>query len=378
VRSLALLAGALDDSWELHALAPRGPAARVLACSGVRVHEAPVPAIVHTWDAQYHGLRWLVLGRELSLVPAHTRALRRALREIRPAIVHMNDSVAIASAAIAAREGVPVVWHLRSALANGGRDMRSRWICDRLDRYGAAAVAIDEDVAATFSLRIPLHVVPNPVMVEAGPEAALGIPGGRIVIGSFGYLRRLKGWPELLGALRILVDSGIEAHVAFVGGPIRPATAFRWPRGLVLRASGVPDEETDFRRTVADLGLEPYVTVIPFVADPMPYLRAADIVVFPNQGVGLGRPVLEGLALGKPVVASGSRRGAGFIVPGETGLLVTKPGAGPLAEALAQLVADPELRGRLGAEAARHVSPNTPVAAAARVSEIWAGVLARR
>ena len=66
VRSLALLVGALGPAWDAHVLVPDGPAATVLAAAGATVHRGPVPAFTHTWDVQYHGLRWLVLGRELS------------------------------------------------------------------------------------------------------------------------------------------------------------------------------------------------------------------------------------------------------------------------------------------------------------------------
>ena len=41
-------------------------------------------------------------------------------------------------------------------------------------------------------------------------------------------------------------------------------------------------------------------------------VRRADLVLFPNQGIGLGRPVLEGASHGRPAIASGSAYGAGL------------------------------------------------------------------
>ena len=128
--------GALDAAWDAHVLVPDGPAATVLADAGATVHPGPVPAFTHTWDVQYHGLRWLVLARELVSLPGHLRRLGALLDTLRPDIVHLNDSVLLASGRLAHRRGAKVVWHLRSSLAHGGRDRRSRWIVAAPRRVG--------------------------------------------------------------------------------------------------------------------------------------------------------------------------------------------------------------------------------------------------
>src|SRR5262249_6630028 len=91
-----------------------------------------------------------------------------------------------------------------------------------------------------------------------------------------------------------------------------------------------------------------------FTPETTDVYRALDIVTFPNQGVGLGRPVLEAAAHGKPVVASGSRRGADVLLPDETGILLDDPSPAAIARALGALVHDPATRERLGARAAAH------------------------
>ena len=242
---------------------PTGLPRTVLAAAGATVHRGPVPAFTHTWDVQYHGLRWLVLGRELLSVPGHLHRLGGLLETLRPDVVHLNDAVLLASGRLAHRRGVKVVWHLRSSLAHGGRDRRSRWVAGRLDEWGDAAIAIDGDVARTFPLRLPVEVVPNPVVAEPGEAADLGVPAGRVAVGFFGYLRRQKGWPELVEATRLLVDAGAPVQIVVVGGGVRPPEAFRGVRGRVLRAAGVPDEERDLRARVAKLGLSDRFTFLP-------------------------------------------------------------------------------------------------------------------
>jgi glycosyltransferase involved in cell wall biosynthesis len=369
VRSLALLISALDERWEPHVLVPGGEAAAVLASAGATVHTAPVPAFTHTWDVQYRGLRWLVFVREALSFPGHARRLRQLLGQLDPAIVHLNDSVMLASGFLAHRHGSRVVWHLRSSLASGGRDRRSRLVARALDAWGDAAIAIDDDVARTFPLRLAIEIVPNPVVAEPGEPAELPVPEGRVTVGYFGYLRRQKGWPELVEAMRILVDDGTPVHAVVVGGGVRRPEAFRGVRGRLLRRLGIPDEESDLRARVAERGLTDRFSFLPFTTDPGPVYRALDIVVFPNQGAGLGRPVLEAAAYGKPVVASGSPDGAGILVPDRTGLLLHKASAEHLAAAVANLVGDPERRRELGRQAAEHAASHLGPNAAARSVE---------
>jgi glycosyltransferase involved in cell wall biosynthesis len=370
VRSLALLISALDERWEPHVLVPAGDAAAVLRDAGATVHTGPVPAFTHTWDVQYRGLRWLVFVREVLSLPGHVRRLRRLLRELDPAVVHLNDSVLLASGLLAHRHGARVVWHLRSSLASGGRDRRSRLIARMLDASGDAAIAIDGDVARTFAVRLPVEIVPNPVVAEPGQAAVLPVPDGRVTVGYFGYLRRQKGWPELVDAMRILVDEGAPVHAVVVGGGVRPTEAFRGFRGRLLRRLGIPDEERDLRAKVAALDLTDRFSFLPFTTDPGPIYRALDIVVFPNQGAGLGRPVLEAAAYGKPVVASGSPDGAGILVPNQTGILLDRASPERLAAAIRTVVDDPGQRRQLGANAAEHAAQRFRPAAAARSVEV--------
>ena len=72
---------------------------------------------------------------------------------------------------------------------------------------------------------------------------------------------------------------------------------------------------------------------------------------------------------GKPVVASGSTRGAGVLLPGKTGLLLDDAGPGAIAAALRLLIDDPELRARLGAAAAEHARRSFDPARNARAVE---------
>jgi glycosyltransferase involved in cell wall biosynthesis len=373
--SLAELIRNLDARFEPHVFCPAGPAADLFADAGATVHTGPVSIFAHAWDSPYEGSRWLVLGRELSALPPHLRRLRRLLRQQRFPIVHLNDSPLLAAAWVARRADAKIVWHLRSALAGEGRDRRSRTIARLIDRFGDAAIAIDRDVAARFPISLPVAIVHNsvrPLPATDGSDAKrrLGVPEDRIAIGFAGFVRRQKGWPELVAAAELLLRDGARAHFVIMGGGIRPPEYFRTWRGRALAAAKLlTDEESAIRELVAQKGLEPYFSFLPFTPETGSIYQGLDIVTFPNQGVGLGRPVLEAAMYSKPVVAAGSTDGAGVLVPGQTGLLLDEPSPTRIAAALRLLIDDPGLRRRLGEAAGAHARERFDPARNARAVE---------
>src|SRR5437764_304779 len=343
---------------------------------GATVHTGDVSIFAHAWDSPYEGLRWLVLGREVAALPPHLRQLERLMREHRFPLVHLNDSPLVAAAWVAHRNGAKVVWHLRSALAGEGRDRRSRAIGALMEKWGDAAIAIDRDVAARFPIRLPLTIVHNSVSPPPGAtngasgKDSLGLPEDRVAVGFAGFVRRQKGWPELVSAAEILVEEGAPAHFVIMGGGVRPPEYFRTVRGRALAAANLlTDEESAIKELVAEKQLARYFSFLPFTAETGEIYSALDVVTFPNQGVGLGRPVLEAATYGKPVVASGSNDGAGVLLPNQTGLLLDDASPNGIAAALRLLIADAELRRRLGEAAAEHARNRFDPAANARAVE---------
>ena len=261
--SLAQLIRHLDVRFEPHVFCPDGPAAELFSEAGATVHTGDVSIFAHAWDSPYEGLRWLVLGRELAALPRHLRQLDRLMRGHRFPLVHLNDSPLLAAAWTARRNGSRVVWHLRSALAGDGRDRRSRAIATFMDRFGDAAIAIDRDVASRFPIRLPLTIVHNSVAQPLGsidgasPKAALGLPEDRIAVGFAGFVRRQKGWQELVAAAQILVEEGTPAHFVIMGGGVRPPEYFRTLRGRALEMTNLlTDEESAIKDLVRDKGLD--------------------------------------------------------------------------------------------------------------------------
>lgn len=380
--SLAGLIRNLGPAYEPHVYVPEGPSADLFRSAGAIVHPGPTAIFAHAWDSPYSGVRWLILGRELLQLPAHLRHFAKVMRTGRFPIVHLNDSPLLPAAFVAKRHGAKVVWHLRSALAGEGRDRRARTIARLIDRWGDAAIAIDTDVSARFPIHLPTTIVHNSVTLRQ-PESAftresLGLPEDKVLVGFAGFVRRQKGWPELVEAARILAADREPVHFVIIGGGIRSPRFFTTVRGRLLAAAGlITDEESAITQLVASYGLSPYFSFIPFTPDTSRIYSALDVMTFPNQGIGLGRPVLEAEMHGKPVVASGSRDGAGVLLPELTGILLPEPTPAAIAEALRRLAHDEALRMRMGQAGAAHARENfDPVRNARAVEAVYAGLLA--
>lgn len=353
-RALGLLIRELDRTrYEPHALCPPGPAARLLRDAGAHVHEGPVALFTHIWASTYHGLRWALAGRELARLPRAELALRRLFRGDGLALVHLNDSPLVHAAWAASRDGVPVVWHLRSALPASGGAARSRALRRAIARFATVAVAINDDVAASFG--VGAEIVPDPVDLQrfrpgdaVSERNRLGLAPSPTVA-FFGYLYPAKGFREFIEAAAVLRSRGVPARFVVVGGGVRGDAYFRSVQGRALSAIGArADHEREARALVATLGLGDAVELVPYVEDPAPYYRASDVVVAPSRGPEVGLPVLEAAASGVPAVATGSATGGGVLVPGETGLLAPAGDAEALADAVARLLRNGERRAALG------------------------------
>lgn len=79
-----------------------------------------------------------------------------------------------------------------------------------------------------------------------------------------------------------------------------------------------------------------------------PYLEAMDVFVLPSLWEGLSLALLEAMFHGLPVVATAVNGTPEAVADERTGLLVPPGDPGALADAMARLARDPELRTRLG------------------------------
>ena len=112
-------------------------------------------------------------------------------------------------------------------------------------------------------------------------------------------------------------------------------------------------EVTKYQAMATELGLASRVRFLGWVDEDaaLALLAKSDLLTLPSLNEGLPMAIIEAMAHGLPVIATPVGGIPELITPGRTGLLVPPADSDALATALRQLVADPELRHRMGADA---------------------------
>lgn len=156
---------------------------------------------------------------------------------------------------------------------------------------------------------------------------SLGISPERKIIGFIGRLAPVKGAAYLIEALPEIFQEIPEAHCLIVGEG---------------------EEKLRLEKRVEEWELKHRVTFAGHQKNPAPYLSAFDVLVVPSLNEGMGRVIVEGGLLCKPVVGTNIGGIPDLIEPQETGLLVEPKNPSQIAKAVMQLLQDPLRCKRLG------------------------------
>jgi glycosyltransferase involved in cell wall biosynthesis len=186
-----------------------------------------------------------------------------------------------------------------------------------------------EKVIAIYN-GVPLDQADRALASDSWEEVRveLGIPSGAVVIGNMANLRPTKGQTYLLQAFRQVLDR--------TKGPLY----------LVITGQG-PEEEA-LRAEVSKLGLEDKVRIFRTERDRFEVIRSYDIFVLSSLQEGFSNALVEAMVMGKACVATDVGGNAEAVVQGVTGLVIPPQDVDALAEALAKLVDDPEMRRIMG------------------------------
>ncbi len=190
----------------------------------------------------------------------------------------------------------------------------------------------------------------------------LGLPGLDTPILLFvGRIERLKGIDTLLESVAVVsrTCAGRNLKVLIVGG-----------------GDQTEDENAELRRVVElhrELNLEEQVEFVgskPQELLPL-YYSAADITIMPSHYESFGLVAVEAMASGTPVIASNVGGLSYTVKDGETGFLVPEENHFALAEQVHNLLKNPELRLRMGEQAAEHAQQYSWRNIAAQIVDIY-------
>jgi glycosyltransferase involved in cell wall biosynthesis len=306
------------------------------------------------------------LHREISPVRdlLATFRLARMIREQQPHILHTHTAKAGAigrlAAVLAGKARPPIVVHTFHGHVLRGYFGRARTAIFRtlerlLARVADTLIAVSPEVRDDL---VALKVAPEEKFtvirlgielderVAAAEEARrrtrriMGVSDDRFLVGWIGRMTGVKRGADVLRAFRLLRDRGVEATLCMVGdGP----------------------EREQLEELAGELGVMHACLFPGYQEEVGPFFAAFDAFVLPSANEGTPVTAIEALASGCAVVATRVGGVPDVIRDGSDGFLVEVGDLDALADALARLAADPELRRRLGSAGRERVLPRYAV-----------------
>jgi glycosyltransferase involved in cell wall biosynthesis len=291
--------------------------------------------------------------RELGRTAAKVRALARLIREEKIDVVVSNTGHPLLVARPAAvLTGRPCAWWVHGFQPDD--PLRGEWISVAQRWLGANLLLANSEHTARL-LRGNFPNCPRVEVVRPGvdierfhPAAAegqharreLGIGPGHHLAGIFGRLQPWKGQHVFLEAAARVTQRFPECRFAVVGGSLFGLDR-EYAEQLRRRA-----EQPDLRGRVLFLGHREDVNTL---------MNACDVMVHASvEPEPWGMVVAEAMAAGRAVVAAAAGGPLEMISHGRAGLLTPPGDADTLADVVAELLFDLELRQATGREARLH------------------------
>lgn len=264
--------------------------------------------------------------------------LSRLVRRLKPDVVHANDPHAVAMAALAlsldARGPHPALAVTRRVQTRMQQHAFSRWKYSLVDRFLCASESIRQSLMAdgipaerTVVVREGIDIDRVDRTPAGNVHAELWLPHGVPVVGAIGSLSTHKGHLDLIEAAALVLKATPDARFVIIGEGELHAT---------------------LEHRVKHLHLERHVMLVGFRPDALSLLKSFDVFAASSTSEGLGVPVLEAMACGKPVVATAVGGVPEVVANGETGLLVPPRSPDAMATALVRLLRDQATREAFG------------------------------
>jgi glycosyltransferase involved in cell wall biosynthesis len=357
-------------------LTPAGPVCQSFAEAGLQVKAVRgLSQFDNTRYGYYRKVRWLILLRELFLLPFSLLGLWRLRRESYD-LIHVNEVTLLPLGVIAKwMLRVPLVVHVRSLQRRPGVGLRTRWVNALLRRFADSVVAIDHTVAATLEPNLPLCIIHNGLKVAAQVVAPEPRGDDEVVrVGFLGVLIPLKGIFELVEAMGILKGRGVRIECLVAGENARQLSGLKaWVLGKFGFAR---DMRAELEALIRRECLEDQVKLLGFVSDVRTLYPQLDILCFPSHLDAAGRPVFEAAFYSVPSVVAVTDPVPDALVHEVTGLAVPTPDPMLIADALQRLAESPAWRRQLGTQARSWAEHTFSIEAnAARMLDLYRNIL---
>ena len=308
------------------------------------VHVLPMDASVG--EAKKESIGWKSLWKHFCSGMTYTFRLSRFLRKLRPDFVHTNSLKSHFIGGVAGRlAGVPVIWHVRDRIAADYLPPSAVTLVHLLSRIlPRFIIANSRATLATVVSRSQESLTARSRVIHDGCEVLTmqshqGRQDDQMRIGLIGRISPWKGQHIFIQAAAMIRDEFPNVQFQIIGAPLF--------------------SETEYESQVKHLAREhlgEQVEFTGFVNDVQSVLAKLHIVVHASTvGEPFGQVVIEGMAAGKPVIATNGGGIPEIVVDGVTGLLVKMNDAGALADAMASLLHDPKKAQAMGKQGRERV-----------------------
>jgi glycosyltransferase involved in cell wall biosynthesis len=274
--------------------------------------------------------------------PAAIWQIRRALRQVRPDVLHYNDSHAIVAAGLAA---LGLQAPAKIAARRVDFPLRSprvyRLFCDRVVCVSHAVARVCREGGVPERMLRVVHDGVDPSAVAAGDRRrgrlSLGLADDQLLLLTVAKLTDHKGHRYLLEAL--------------------PEVIRRVPN-MVVGLAGDGELRESLERQAAQLGVQPQVRFLGFRNDVYDLIQAADLFVLPSHLEGLCSTLID-VMLARRTIVTTTAGGIPDLVgddesaAGPVAWIVSPRDPKALAEAICHALASPEESARMQSRAYR-------------------------
>jgi glycosyltransferase involved in cell wall biosynthesis len=164
----------------------------------------------------------------------------------------------------------------------------------------------------------------------------LRIPENSLTIGTVGRLEPVKGHEFLVKAAKHIIPKYPDSIFIFTGD------------GYLKQ---------NLEKKAFDLGIEENIIFLGWRDDAAKIISAYDVFVLPSLNEGMGRVLVEAMALGKPIVASNIGGIPDLVIHGKNGFLVPPKNPKELAKYIQILLEDEKKREKMG-QAGKEIALN--------------------
>jgi len=347
-----------------------GPLAERLRNLGVETHILPLASQVLKSKKDSLGLKSFLRLSMLLRAGTHVLRVARFIRKLNVDLVHTNSLKADIIGGLAGRfAGRKVIWHVRDRIDADYLPVRVvsifRFLCRTLPDF-----VITNSQATLNTLHLPTYspkksngrTVGNASVVHSGTicPSRPSFPdeyGKAPLIGLVGRISPWKGQHVFLQAVALIRQQFPNARFQIIGAPL----------------FAEQDYERKVRSLANELGINDIVEFTGFRTDVSQLVAKLDILVHASTlAEPFGQVVIEGMAAGKPVVATDGGGILEIVEDGVTGILVPMGEAAPMASAVMRLLGDRRLLRQMGELARERVIERFTIQQTARkVGQIY-------